>query len=338
MKNKPRKLKPIEPKNAWSVALQRELERAIYEVIYEPLIEAEKATENARDSKLRRAIKNGDVTYDGFGFRAVKWSAALSRELKNMGARFDRKRSTWNIPRPQMPTEISDAVREATKANESLMSKFKAALDNMADNMKKRIVGMGIKEKSKPIADKTEKAFKQTVLNPIAVQPNLTPEQQIFVDQEYNQSVTRPIRLMLDNEFEDNISESLLYYTQEEVERLREMVANHVGRGAPRAELRRKVDARLGVGYNRAKFIARQETALYTSHLKQAKYRASGIKQYEWKTVGDGAVRHDHAELNRKVFSWNDPPIVDERTGRRAHPGEDFNCRCVAAPIITFGD
>lgn len=47
-------------------------------------------------------------------------------------------------------------------------------------------------------------------------------------------------------------------------------------------------------------------------------------------------MRADHRRLNGKIFSWNAPPIVDMRTGRRGHPGDDYQCRCVAIPVFEF--
>lgn len=58
-----------------------------------------------------------------------------------------------------------------------------------------------------------------------------------------------------------------------------------------------------------------------------------GFDRYVWTTKKDGKVRPDHARLEGRIISWNDPPVVDLRRGRHAHPGEDYNCRCTAAPL-----
>jgi len=57
-----------------------------------------------------------------------------------------------------------------------------------------------------------------------------------------------------------------------------------------------------------------------------------GFDRYVWTTKKDSKVRPDHARLEGRIISWNDPPVVDLRSGRHAHPGEDYNCRCTAAP------
>lgn len=58
-----------------------------------------------------------------------------------------------------------------------------------------------------------------------------------------------------------------------------------------------------------------------------------GFDRYVWTTKKDNRVRPDHARLEGRIINWNDPPVVDLRSGRRAHCGGDYNCRCVAAPL-----
>lgn len=58
-----------------------------------------------------------------------------------------------------------------------------------------------------------------------------------------------------------------------------------------------------------------------------------GFQYYVWTTKRDSKVRPDHARLEGRIINWNDPPVVDLRSGRRAHCGGDYNCRCTAAPL-----
>ena len=64
--------------------------------------------------------------------------------------------------------------------------------------------------------------------------------------------------------------------------------------------------------------------------------RDAGVEEYIWSTSGDSRVRESHKKLNGKRFRWDDPPVVDEKTGRRCHPGEDYECRCVALAVFDF--
>ena len=60
------------------------------------------------------------------------------------------------------------------------------------------------------------------------------------------------------------------------------------------------------------------------------------MEEYVWSTSQDSRVRDSHRRLNRKKFRWDDPPVVDPKTGRRCHPGEDYGCRCVALPVFNL--
>ncbi len=51
------------------------------------------------------------------------------------------------------------------------------------------------------------------------------------------------------------------------------------------------------------------------------------VDKYIWLTQGDDKVRPDHAALEGELIAWDDPPDI-------GHPGEDYNCRCIAQPYL----
>ncbi|GHU91253.1 hypothetical protein FACS1894202_12370 [Clostridia bacterium] len=83
-----------------------------------------------------------------------------------------------------------------------------------------------------------------------------------------------------------------------------------------------------------AQFIARDQMAKLNADITQQQQTDAGVSEYVWRTVGDGRVRDSHKHLNNKRFRYDDPPVVDDETGRRANPGEDYQCRCVALPVF----
>lgn len=89
-----------------------------------------------------------------------------------------------------------------------------------------------------------------------------------------------------------------------------------------------------GVSRNKAKFLARDQMAKLNSDIAKMQQTDAGVKEYIWSSSGDGRVRDRHKELDGKRFKWSEPPIVDKKTGRRAHPGQDYQCRCVALPVF----
>ncbi len=88
------------------------------------------------------------------------------------------------------------------------------------------------------------------------------------------------------------------------------------------------------VAKSRAMLIARTEVSRTAANLTQARAQAVGSDGYIWRTSQDGDVRSDHRALAGKFFAWNDPPVADERSGTRAHPGCIWNCRCWAQVIL----
>lgn len=116
-------------------------------------------------------------------------------------------------------------------------------------------------------------------------------------------------------------------------------------------ELAGVVKQRLGVTQTRANLIARDQTLKANSELSQIRMQSLGITEYVWVTSRDERVRGkpggewpeppggggNHHRLDGQRFSWGGPPVVDTRTGRRAHPGQDFQCRCTASPVIPDG-
>jgi SPP1 gp7 family putative phage head morphogenesis protein len=83
--------------------------------------------------------------------------------------------------------------------------------------------------------------------------------------------------------------------------------------------------------------IARTEVARSNAYINMTRSQAVGATHYKWRNSHDAAVREAHKRYNGKqldgmVFSWNDPPTLDD--GTTGHPGTFPNCRCYAEPIF----
>jgi hypothetical protein len=135
-----------------------------------------------------------------------------------------------------------------------------------------------------------------------------------------------PIKLDLAQKGEIRMKGAVIDFSQEIVEDLRLKLNEAIGSGRPRQEVRDIIMGKLHISKERCKFIARQETALMTTKFKAAQYTEFGMDTYEWRTVQDKNVRHSHQILDRTTQDWNNPPVVDDKTGRRAQAGEDYNC------------
>lgn len=121
---------------------------------------------------------------------------------------------------------------------------------------------------------------------------------------------------------------------QEALGEMEEIISSGFSAGKTLTGVVREIERTYHVSRSKARFLARDQTAKLNAEISQAQQRAAGCTKYTWRTAGDQRVRDRHEELDKTVHYWDEPPIVDKKTGRRCHPGEDYNCRCVAIPIF----
>lgn len=303
--------------------LEVELRELFRKEIYLPLLKElnlKPATvQNALDD-LVKAISSGRITFYRGNFKG-RFSATTSRELKKLGATWDRKQGQWKVPLSQLPVD----VRTAIGASSSRFDQMAHAIDQ---KLQKMLPG--------EIADKlkTERFFDATIfktnkkiedqLRGITVAPQLTDNARARIAREYT----------------ENLKLYVKKFTEEETLKLREQVRKSAFAGNRYENLVEMLQKSYAVSINKAKFLARQETSLLMSKFKESRYRDAGSQQYRWRCVVGSPkhpVRPYHKRLDGTLQDWSSPPIIDEQ-GHRKHPGEDYNCRCVARPILKFTD
>ncbi len=114
---------------------------------------------------------------------------------------------------------------------------------------------------------------------------------------------------------------------------VRRTVREAAERGTRVETLAADLTERYGVSESRAELIARDQTLKGNADLTRVRHEAAGIERYAWSTSRDERVRPMHQELEGRIFSLDAAPVTNER-GDRNHPGGDFQCRCVAIPIL----
>ena len=82
---------------------------------------------------------------------------------------------------------------------------------------------------------------------------------------------------------------------------------------------------------SRARLIARDQTSKMNGEIAEDRMRDLGIDSYVWSTSLDERVRETHMELEGLQFSWDSPPEV-------GHPGQDYQCRCCAIPVLDLSE
>ena len=309
-------LKPIQDLKSYSLAAQETIDRVMYQWLFEPVLAVLWASglTNAKTGSLVSDVKRGKVRYDKTRF-VGEFSSATSAELRAMGAKWEPKWKGYSIPLGQVPMDVRASISDyATRASRTAQK-----IDQLIAEIQQKGLGpVSFAGEAGPILDSLQKQLKKTTSDSISVQPEFTPA----MAEEFKKSYT------------ENLNLSIQKWSQESAERLRGKMQEGALAGFRAETLRSVVLSEKSISNRRAKFIARQETSLIVSKFREERYTDLGMPTYRWSTSHDERVREDHKDLNGRVFSWNDPSIVDRRTGRRANPGEDYGCRCVAKPIL----
>lgn len=84
---------------------------------------------------------------------------------------------------------------------------------------------------------------------------------------------------------------------------------------------------------NHAQFIARNQISTFNGLSNKLRYQKLGITQAVWVTARDERVRECHKVRDGKVYDL-DKGLYSSCDGKTLFPGLDYNCRCIAKPII----
>lgn len=96
---------------------------------------------------------------------------------------------------------------------------------------------------------------------------------------------------------------------------------------------------RAGITVRRADNIANDQTRKVYNNMNKQRMQSQGLNKYIWRhSAGGQFPRQDHIDMDGEVFSFDDPPVIDKRTGERGIPGQAINCRCFMVPVIEFDD
>lgn len=119
---------------------------------------------------------------------------------------------------------------------------------------------------------------------------------------------------------------------EDTLDKMKDIVYDGFTNGKTTTRMVKEIQRAYGISRRRAELIARDQTAKLNGQIQRAQQQDAGITEYIWCTTGDERVRRSHRELNGKKFSWDDPP--ENSDGRKCHPGEDYQCRCIGRPVF----
>jgi SPP1 gp7 family putative phage head morphogenesis protein len=117
---------------------------------------------------------------------------------------------------------------------------------------------------------------------------------------------------------------------------MRQVINDGYRAGSTTKSIAKGIQAKYEVKKHHALFIARDQIAKLSAKVTREQHEDAGVTEYVWRTMDDSRVRKSHSHLDGTRQKYSDPPVVDYKTGRRANPGEDYQCRCVALPVFNI--
>ncbi len=116
------------------------------------------------------------------------------------------------------------------------------------------------------------------------------------------------------------------------LDKMKELVYDNYMEGKTATDIIKEIQKQYGMDKRHAMLIARDQTAKLNAAITQRQQQEAGIERYTWSTSWDDRVRKSHQKLDGRPFRWDDPPETEK--GRKCHPGQDYQCRCCAIPVI----
>lgn len=323
-----KELKPIENKETYTDIIQTKILEYWFEVLFKPLFDILEEHDadiklNAKTAtfNLEKAIKRGSVIYADGQFIGI-FNAKISRELRLLGAKFNSTKKTFALAFSAVPMALKLLI---VKSNENTKAVFKDIDQILADiqqNINQPDTLIDFNEPIKYVVGDLDNQFLKKIINEKEIDVTIKPQLSQNIKKEVATNYTNNLNLYIKN------------WNAEAIPELRKKVQEITFDGYRRDKIQKLLQEQYGSAEKKAKFLARQENNLLVSQYRQQRFQEVGLNKYIWRTSGLMNVREDHKLLNGKIFSWDDPPIVDRATGRRGHPGEDFGCNCLAISIV----
>jgi SPP1 gp7 family putative phage head morphogenesis protein len=317
-------LDPIVHRDGYTDLVARELVAFVSETIFDPLFDLLRAdnlrvNENKEHSAVWDALIAGTLWYAA-GVFTGKFNAAVSRELRAMGARSTS--AGFALPLDEVPIVLRGVISMTAVNSKALHETILSTLDAMQEHIGEAPTGLDFAETVDSITEDLQEQLVQSV----SAEASLPPPSEIPVD------LTESLNEGLTGE----ASRAIQGFSLEQIQSLRAKIRANLQDTGRTDRLVKVIEAEFGVSKRRARFIAENETSRMVSDFRRVRYESLGATEYLWDTSHDEKVRTDHRMLDGRKFSWSNPPVADTATGFRGHPGEAANCRCVARPVINF--
>lgn len=136
----------------------------------------------------------------------------------------------------------------------------------------------------------------------------------------------------------ENYTYNLKYWVKnweaQDITTMREEVMDMVKRGARISEIKAYFEKRWQIASDKAQFLARNEAGLASTAIKEWQYKKAGCTHFKWLPSTSREKRDLHKEHYNKIFSFDNPPKIDERLDLYGLPKQVWNCGCGMQVVV----
>lgn len=339
-------LPPIKHRTEYNRTIEKEINAYFAEAIFAPLqivlnaagVPIDKryqaipfdefGRDNSATTELEAAINSGRIHYAD-GVFSGRFSSAITRELRAIGATFNKTAGTFTIAESVIPMDLRGILATASAKSKGLTDQILRILTDMQANIAASNIGLQL---GKALDAVTADLGKQLITTTASMGPEDIALQPVIDD---------GLRARLRKDYTENTELNIKKFAKARIPELRKRVEENAFKFGGRTDrLAKIIEAEFGVSKRKAEFLADQETGLLVSKYRKEKYVGMGITEYTWSTSHDSRVRHSHRLLDGKRFSFAVGAQVAPpgQPARYCNPGEDFRCRCVPRPIINLAE
>lgn len=352
-----------------------------YSDIWEVIKPIEGYYNDQSNDVIIEALRKNQIQYVDGKFYG-KFNAEISKALIKLGAKWNARTKTFDIARNKLGMELLGAIANVMMFAEVLHKSLIVILDRFStENIIENVLPDLKKLLDIPLdyvlEDLEEQATNNFFYRPNKKKPSQTAtsgtdtgtgtdtgasdkggagntdkgkdtgtgdskkdlEESISVHPRLNKEEAQALK----DELTENVSLSIKNFTDAETIKLRQLVQKNALEGLKEGSLVDVIRKQFNVTLNKAKFLARNETELFTAKFQEIRLRKLGITKYKWSATGfeghkDARTREAHwqmSERSRKgeIFDYKNPPLLGSNK-KMCNPGEDYNCRCRAIPVI----
>lgn len=333
-------LKPITCKKEYEKAISDLIIVWLWQNVFQTCFDILKQPAYNSADILQQAITSGQIYYEKnyFYARNGRFTNAISTELEKLGAVWSKTKRAYKLDKNDLPTDIKWSIGVAKAKTFAKAFAIKEHFSNILKNFDKIIAKLKFEDAVNSIMMNLQKrVYDNAKAHKIEL---ITPKLDDFRTNEIAKRYTNNLDFWIKNWV---ASEDFNNVT---IPKMREVVGRMAIEGKSVKDIEEYLLSSFTKCQRHAKFLARNESAIATTSYLRAKYIQEGFTHFKWHTNYDGRERELHHELGlsvnnkygidgKNIYRFDNPPVIDERTGQRGLPAETYNCRCSFSPVAT---